>query len=282
MAVSYTTLEPTFTSSLSKPGSPLGFDTGTAVTLFSSTSFLWSAGIMISVVAAGFMYMRAGIIRMQASEAGVRKSNAEIKRVTLGLLGVLSLFVILYTFNKGLLRGDVGLEGLKANSVNTGSVTGAGTNPSTTAGTGSVPPPAATDGSEAANRKILGDAGISINHAACATAADRGCTNVGNINPASISMLLQLKSECGCALMVNGGSEPNGHSATSNHGPGKEAVDLENNLELLNLLKTKTAVGSGTLCNTKYGYAGFIFWYEPPGCDENTKTTHFHASFTGR
>jgi hypothetical protein len=251
------------------------------VTLFSSTSFLWSAGIMISVVAAGFMYMRAGIIRMQASEAGVRKSNAEIKRVTLGLLGVLSLFVILYTFNKGLLRGDVGLEGLKANSVNTGSVTGEGTSPSTTAGTGSVPPPATTDGSEAVNRKILNDAGITINKDPC-VGSNTSCTNVGGINPASISLLLKLKAECSCAVQVTGGTEP-GHSANSNHGVGKEAIDVSLTTELTNFFKSKgTIVGNTPPCNIKYGYGGFIFWYEAQGCDSVGGPLHYHASFTGR
>jgi hypothetical protein len=116
----YTSLEPAYSQVLSQTGQAIGFSTSNAVSLFTSTSFLWSAGIMISVVAAGFMYMRAGVIRMQASEAGVKKSNEEIRRVTLGLLGVLSLFVILYTFNKGLLRGDVGLQGLKASPYRSG------------------------------------------------------------------------------------------------------------------------------------------------------------------
>lgn len=59
------------------------------------------------------MYARAGLIRMQASEQGVRKSNEEIKRVTIGLLGILSLFVIIYTFNRDILRGDVGLDAFR-------------------------------------------------------------------------------------------------------------------------------------------------------------------------
>ncbi len=110
----YTSLEPSYFQSLGKEGIAPTFTTGQAVSLFSSTSFLYSLAIMISVLAAGVMYARAGVYRMQASEAGVRKSNDEIKRVTLGLLGVLSLFVILYTFNKDLLSGNVGLDGLRA------------------------------------------------------------------------------------------------------------------------------------------------------------------------
>jgi hypothetical protein len=280
-AVSYTSLEPSYSQTLSQDGRPLSFSTSNAVSLFTSTSFLWSAGIMICVVAAGFMYMRAGALRMQASEAGVRKSNEEIKRTTIGLIGVLSLFVILYTFNKGLLRGDVSLISLKASpyggssaTVATGGTTaGAGAEDVSTGGSG---------GTEEANRKTLGDAGIGINNAACADSSSRGCTNVGNINSASIAILLKLKSECGCSILVTGGSEPNGHSATSNHGPGKEALDIQFDAQLETFLKSKSVVGNTSPCNIKYGYSGFIFWDEPAsGCGEST-ARHFHASFTGR
>ena len=277
----YIPLEDSYTKVLSKDGTtPLGFSTSDVVSLFTSTSFLWSAGIMISVVAAGFMYMRAGVIRMQASEAGVRKSNEEIKRVTIGLLGVLSLFVILYTFNKGLLRGDVQLSNLKASSYTSGGggvYGGAGA-------TVTTPPVDApqTTGSEQVNRDTLSAAGIGINHAACATPTSRECTNVGNINPATIAMLLKLKSECNCAVFITGGSEPNGHGPTSNHGPNKEAVDIQYNKELGDFLLAKTVMGNTSPCNIRRGYSGFIFWDEPVGCEPNTKVRHFHASFSGR
>jgi hypothetical protein len=116
----YTPLEFGFTQAVSYDGKGTSFSSLDAVSLFTSTSFLYSLGIMISVVAAGFMYARAGLWRMEASERGVRKSNEEIKRTTLGLLGILSLFVIIYTFNKDLLTGDVSLKDLKASSIVSG------------------------------------------------------------------------------------------------------------------------------------------------------------------
>jgi hypothetical protein len=122
----YTPLESSFTQTLSQDGKPLGFSTADPASLFTSTSFLYSLGIMVSVVAAGFMYARAGLYRMQASERGVSKSNEEIRRTTFGLLGILALFVIIYTFNKDLLTGDVGLKELKLNPVAGGSALGTG------------------------------------------------------------------------------------------------------------------------------------------------------------
>lgn len=117
----YTSLEPSYKELFGAPS----FDTSQVASLFTSTSFLYSMGIMLCVVAAGIMYMRAGAIRMQASERAVTKSNEEIKRVTIGLVGVLSLFVIIYTFNKDLLTGEVGLKELAASRVmgSTGALT---------------------------------------------------------------------------------------------------------------------------------------------------------------
>jgi hypothetical protein len=52
---------------------------------------------------------------MQANEQSIRLSNEIIKKVTLGLLGVFSLFLILVTVNKNMVSGTVGLDGLRAN-----------------------------------------------------------------------------------------------------------------------------------------------------------------------
>jgi hypothetical protein len=81
--------------------------------LFSSTSFLYTLFFVVIIVAASFRYAYAGILRMSASESGIKESKEEFKRVTYGLLGVLSLWLILATFNRDMLTGDVGLGGLR-------------------------------------------------------------------------------------------------------------------------------------------------------------------------
>ena len=64
---------------------------------------------------------------MQASENAIRQSNEMIKKATLGLLGVFSLFLILFTINKGLVTGDIGLGSLRKGSTTTPSGTSQGT-----------------------------------------------------------------------------------------------------------------------------------------------------------
>jgi hypothetical protein len=107
----YVPLEPTFANDIGM-NNMLNFSTTGAISLFTSISFLWTLGIVACVAGAGFVWVRGGLYRMEASEAGIRKSNEEFKRGSLGLLGVMSLFLILYTVNKGLLIGDVGLNNL--------------------------------------------------------------------------------------------------------------------------------------------------------------------------
>ena len=107
----YQALEPTITSSLGTE--PLSFD-GSSVSFFTSTSFLYTLAFVVIVVAASYRYSVAGMLRMQATEEGIRKSKEEFKRVTYGLLGVFGLWLILATVNKDMLTGDVGLSELKA------------------------------------------------------------------------------------------------------------------------------------------------------------------------
>lgn len=91
---------------------------GSNVTFNGSSSFEDSAILIYTlffsaiVLAAFYRYTVAGLARMQASEAGIRKSNEIFKKTTLGLLGVFSLFLIISTVNKDLLTADIGLGSL--------------------------------------------------------------------------------------------------------------------------------------------------------------------------
>jgi hypothetical protein len=54
------------------------------------------------------------MLRIQASEKGIKDSKEEFTRVTYGLLGVLGLWLILFTVNKDMLMGGVDLGGLRS------------------------------------------------------------------------------------------------------------------------------------------------------------------------
>lgn len=112
MATSHTLLEQELTGTISK-NLPLSFNTSSVPSLFASTAFIYVSLVSACVVATVAVLARGSFLRIQASEAGIRKSKEEWRRGSLGLLGVLLLFVILYTLNRDLLVGDVGLDGLR-------------------------------------------------------------------------------------------------------------------------------------------------------------------------
>jgi hypothetical protein len=90
---------------------------GSDFSLFTVSTFLYTLLFSAIIAAAFYRYTVAGLTRIQASEASIRKSNEIFKTVSLGLLGVFSLFLILFTVNKDLVTGDVGLEKLKTGGV---------------------------------------------------------------------------------------------------------------------------------------------------------------------
>ena len=275
MATSYTSLEPDyFTATGAKAPT---FNADGVASLFASTSFLYTLGIMICVVAGGVMYARAGLIRMQASERSVRKSNEEIKRITLGLLGILSLFVIIYTFNRNILTGDVGLSGLRSSgggAVTTGVVGGGTTTPA--GRTPTIPTnnddPAGwnaikDDAAMRAQLASLPNGGITVNKSVCLNPTQTSCTTVGGWPSETPAMLTQLRATCPGRIAVTGGTEA-GHSS---HGPGKRPVDISlNDSQLESCIRSFPQGPSLSYCYKTYQKFGYVF------CDEISVPRHWH------
>ena len=139
--IKYQTLEG---ESLKSLGVIPTFNTGENVSFVSTTTFLYTLFFVAIVVASFYRYVIAGALRMQASENTIRQSNEIIKRVTLGLLGVFSLFIILFTVNKNMLTGDIDLGALgnrsKTSSQTTIPITSVGQTSPTTGGGSSCEP----------------------------------------------------------------------------------------------------------------------------------------------
>ncbi len=269
----YTPLEPKMTSGFGLPATT--FQAGQASTLFASTSFIYSFLIILCVGATAFVYVRGGIWRMQASEAGIRKSNEEFKRGTLGLLGVLSLFLILYTFNRNLLLGDIRLSDLRTSpTIGQGGESGGG------GATGNY----SGNGAEILNS--LNSAGITINHGNIPCTSSQlspastppPCTSVDSLPQETVNMLRSLKSVCNCTVLITGGTEP-GHSS---HGPNLRPVDLQvtsDSDNLYSFIKRSGSVISNTApCNIKYSWSGFTFWDENITCSSGNTGRHWHVS----
>jgi hypothetical protein len=264
-SLKYQPLEKDLTSSLATIPSLEG---GTS--LLGVSTYIYTLFFVAIICAAFYRYVLAGIWRMEASESGVKKSNDAIKKTTLGLLGVFGLFLILFTVNKGMLTGDVGLEGLKSGSVVSGgsqSTTGAGEVPTTGTQSGGQSGESSLQ-EDPAVRKQLKDAGISINKPVCPTITDTNCTTVGGLPADTISMLLSLRSSCPTGnLEVTGGTE-RGHDS---HGPGKYPVDIGIKAGTLNsCIRAGEKKETPSFCTEAFSNFGFIF------CNEK-ETNHWHV-----
>lgn len=265
----YKKLEPGVTESLGLP--PTNFSANQVVTLFASTSFIYMFLIIMCVGATAFVYLKGGLLRMQASESGIRKSNEEFKRGTLGLLGVLSLFLILYTVNKGLLFGDVGLGALKASRATPSAQV-------STAGKSAPFIPSKNDDpagwnaikNDPAVRSALAslpNGGVTVNRSVCITPTQTSCTTVGGLPQATLSMLSQLRNSCGGRIMITGGTEA-GHRS---HGPDLTPVDISlNDSALESCIRSFPKTTNVDWCRTRYTKFGFNF------CDE-TGVRHWHV-----
>ena len=262
MLVTYTALEQDYLNKIADK--PISFDVSTS---FGDVSiFLFTTFFAVIVAAAFGKYVMAGVYRIQASEAGIRKSNETIKRVTLGLLGVFGLFLVLYTVNRGFLESDINLDGLRIG----GGVVSGGNNPVVTnnpgtgnqSGTGNQTP---ANGNEKAVRDQLSNAGVATNN----TADRPNRTLVGGVSSSIIDAVITLRKQSGCNVTVTGGSEKIGHTSDSNHYKG-QAVDIARNGCLDTFLGKLPPFGKA---NT-YSFSGLGFWFED--------SAHYHVSPSGR
>jgi hypothetical protein len=209
---------------------------------------------------------------------------------------VFGLFLIIFTLNKDILTGNVGLEELRTRpvgnqnqtspvvggtpSVGGGVTPGVGTTPS--GGSSSYTARKASHDQIAA-RLAASNIKTNYNSVACTEAqfseAKPACTSLAYMPEETIQLLLKINSSCGCTVTVTGGTEP-GHLS---HGENKRPVDLRlggprgstDNTDPLYVYIKNSATnkyGSSNSCFEQYLLFGYIF------CDERPPNAqHFHV-----
>lgn len=237
---------------------------------------------MVIIVAAFWEYVLVGVYRIQASEAGIRKSNETFKRATLGLFGVFSLFLLVFTVNKGLLTGDVGLVAFSVGGSGGGVGQQVVIQPTT-----QIPQktPSGTDNTsisgDAAIRQLLAklpNGGVTVNKDVCGFVTQLNCTSLGGLPQETITMITNLRQTCSPGpIQISGGTEA-GHSS---HGPGKYPVDFSMGGTLETCIRSFTPssrvpkrANGAALCypGKVYENFGYIF------CDESESAAHWHVS----
>ena len=241
-------------------------------------SGLWIFGIAMCAVAAMVMYAYAGI-RYETVDSGNKEAEikSDLKRATIGIIGVFALWLLLNTINPELLRGEIRLPGQTSNSVVSPvdpiKPTQGTLNPVTqTSAVAELQVRSTLCGGDGTNCSS-NTTGLHINKSACTDAQmsqlKPSCTNVVGLPQTTINMLLSLKLACGCDITITGGTEP-GHVS---HGQGRAPVDLALSADLSTYIVTKvgTSQGPTSLCYVVYLYNGWRY------CDEKNTDRHWHV-----
>lgn len=214
----------------------------------------------------------AGILSMEADSANKRNEVKDVlKRVVMGTVGVLMMWLFLSWINLDMLRANLGIKSLSSSS--------------SSADQARINIPE----NDAVMRSTLKQLGILVNHDNCTPSKilnKEPCTSLDKLgSPVPVIKLLQrLKTGCSkinkdCVVVITGGTEP-GHIT---HGPNKAIIDLR-------CAHTSNGCGSDPMstyirengsdkkttntCYEKYSLHGFYF------CDENINgnTPHWHVS----
>ncbi|MCR4281271.1 MAG: hypothetical protein NUV88_03000, partial [Candidatus Kaiserbacteria bacterium] len=219
-----------------------------------------SAGAIIAVIrlgVAGFKYMGSDMWSTKS------KAREDIGEVFLGLLLLLSLWIILNQINPNLLNLNIVFpktQGIAApapiltrpSSIDQGVLDG-------------------ILADENRVRGILNSSGIGINARPCSSITDSGCTNVGQLGTAAITGLQVLKANCRCSVTVTGGTEGWLHSKGTAHGPNNPIVDLRKDARLDNYIRTAGLSAGSKNGRPQYRLGGGTFW------DEDN--LHWHVAF---
>lgn len=228
-ATNYVLLEP---SVQGLPGNLLAGSNGKVAignSISDVTSFIFVLLVTASLIASVFMIMAGAFTRMTTDSVYKKTEGSEkIRNAVYGLLAVLTMYLIILFINPDMLRKGLNPDSYKITNIKTPSTGNAVTaTPQVDAITG-----ADYNISDAANRKLLSDAGIGINKNNCTqTQLNAGgmqsCTSLDGLPRQTIDMLISLKTDCekkysSCPLVVTGGTEP-GHAS---HGKGLFPVDL--------------------------------------------------------
>ena len=242
----------------------VGDTTGGIVTI---QSYLPAAfNLVIGIAAAlAFVMLTLGGITYATSDAITGKSQGKewIENAIWGLMLVIGAYVILYTINPQILNFTLTLPRPQiASSTATAVVT-------------TMTPQEIAD-DQAVRARLIG---INVNAGACTQGQIGGCTNLNGLHERAVQGLIGLKSACGCAITITGGTEP-GHAT---HGVGRPIVDLADNgltawLESKKLIRI-TGVVKGAQVKMPSDTATMV--YEPTGGNPGGTSTgpHWHVVF---
>jgi len=238
--------------------------------LFKLLIGLSAVAAVLMIVIGGFQYISTDAIQKKS------EGKERIKNAVLGLVLVISAWLILNTINPNLLKINLNIE-----SVTTEAPSGVTLGGELSAATGKVVPWYPLSPEQVAMNKTVMDElkkyGVGVKNGPCTTTGQTtGCTNLVGMLDSTFRGVTDLKKICGssCVVEITGGTE-GGHKS---HGPNLPPVDLgfDTNLDKYILNNQVQGVapqviqGVGTVYTSKVGNRNATFLKE---------SNHWHVVF---
>lgn len=216
-------------------GGPCGFCDALKV-VKNIITFLFEIAIPIAV--AMIVY---GAIRMMIAGGSKENVSASKKIMTnafMGMVIALGAWIIVNTILHILSPGGVSLPWNQINCT-TARVQ---TTPPPPGSISPPPPPQAGAFSEQGARAELSGAGITVNKNPCPPdipfqEVPGGCTSLHGIRASTIRSAIDLKNDCGCSVVVTGGTELGHAGGSESHASGAK-LDFQRNPALDNFIET--------------------------------------------
>ncbi len=207
------------------------------------------------------------------------ETKGKLFEIFTGLLLIISAYAIMYTINPDLVNNlslEITEPKITAPAVNVTSETTGGTGRTFTQN----PDPA---GDKVIRDRLTTNTGISINRTNPCTVTQRtGCTTLTDLPELAINGVLTLKKECGCNLMITGGTEtlPHGGGVNTQHGPGLAVIDLNPSSQLNTYLGKPNPQEKDLVFKTINGRQ-VVFTFEKAGGNASHSSTgdHWHVQF---
>jgi hypothetical protein len=246
------------------PLEKIPFLTETTGDLASYFQGIYRLALVLIVLSAIFMLIVGGFMYLTSGGNTSRTGNAKgiIKDALLGLVLALAAVLILRIINPDLT--NLSINALSPVSIQGGGAPNGGAPSGGGGGGGSFTAAQTSDVyTDAQARELLKNAGVGVNKANCTSAGQTNCTSLDNIPKSTIDFVIHLRQDCGCGVVVTGGTEA-GHQT---HGPNRAVVDLRR-APIANFIQRQPVAGSSG-GRKIYSYRGYKVW------DENSE--HFHA-----
>lgn len=250
-----------------------------------------AAGIIavIMIVIGGFRYVTTD------SFGGKSNARESINRAIIGLFLVIGAFTILKTINPQLVNLGINIQPInKSGAINATSTCTGPTDENgdcSTLGTGAGGAGSNWFPDQNDRSAFTSISSVSVNNPNCTNIGDTGCTSLYGLNkPVILNALTKIQHDCGCGIIITGGSEFWLHGDRSTdintnptpHKPSGTVLDLSlsRSPELAAFLRNKGKKTTQSGCapgDEKYVYAGALYVNEK--IDGNDP--HWHVCFGG-